>query len=96
MQEIIPNLCTWLIGICLFVTIIYWITSSAVESSKLAREVRDLKQMMQQILNDQQNPVNDPVNNPLNNSMIKEFVYCTECSTKLSSKEHTCASCKQY
>lgn len=87
MQEVVLVLCTGLIAICLCVTIIYWVTSSAIESSKLAREVQELKQLMQQLLNEQKNPayVSEP---------FRE--YCQACASKLSPEDFECPVCAQH
>lgn len=87
MYEIVLVVSTWLIGACICGTVIYWITSSAIESSKLAREVQELKQMLQQLLNDQQNPANQS----------EQFVeYCPACSSRLSPTDLECPTCTQY
>lgn len=58
-------LLTWLVGICLLVMLIYWIVSSAIDSSKLASEINELKQLVQQLANDKGNPANKELTNAL-------------------------------
>jgi hypothetical protein len=88
-QQFIVVLSMWLIGISVCATLVYWMTSSAIESSKLAKEVQELRQMVQQLLNDKHNPV-------YIDAAEKEKVHvgkCPLCSTQLYAKHNQCPVC---
>ncbi|GIP14798.1 hypothetical protein J40TS1_04400 [Paenibacillus montaniterrae] len=89
MQEFIFLLSMWLIGISVCAIIIYWMTSSAIESSKLAREVQEMKQMMQQLLNDKHNPVYIDASE----SEPRGVAYCPSCSSEIPSMNRQCPVC---
>lgn len=59
MWDIAISLLTWLIGLCLVIMLVYWIVSSALDSSKLATEVSELKQLVQQLINDKNHPASN-------------------------------------
>lgn len=89
MQQYLVVLSMWLIGISVSATLVYWMTSSAIESSKLAKEVHELKRMMQQLLNEQR----DPIYQDTTRSEIARVRYCPLCSAQLYSTSSHCPVC---
>lgn len=66
--------------------IVYWIVTSAVESSKLANEVNELKQLVQQLVNDKKLAASDGQLLTVQNqaelekcASCKSVLVCTDC-----------------
>ncbi|URN93725.1 MAG: hypothetical protein NAG76_18125 [Candidatus Pristimantibacillus lignocellulolyticus] len=90
MLEITLSLLTWLVGLGLVIMLMYWIVSSAIDSSKLTIEVNQLKQLVQQLINDRDNPAN-----MTNNGQIElQTEQCPACGTTISPQTTSCPECE--
>jgi len=90
MWEIAVSLLTWLVGLCLVIMLIYWIVTSALDSSKLATEVSELKQLVQQLINDRDNPANTT-----RQGMFELHTeQCPACGASISTEATTCTECE--
>ncbi|MCR8656436.1 hypothetical protein [Paenibacillus endoradicis] len=89
MWEIAISLLTWLVGLCLVIMLVYWIVSSAIDSSKLTTEVNELKQLVQQLINDRENPANTT-----RQGQIEIFTdQCPACGASISEETTSCPEC---
>ncbi|HIW32532.1 MAG TPA: hypothetical protein IAA29_07085 [Candidatus Paenibacillus intestinavium] len=92
MWEIAIILLTWFVGISLVIMLVYWIVSSALESSKLATEVNELKQLVQQLINDRENPASNDASTRQVQSEVNRG-QCPACGAELALETTNCPGC---
>lgn len=89
-MDVVLVLITWLVGIGLCVMLMYWIVTSAIDSSKLTNEINELKQLVQQLVNDKENPayIHSSLSNQLNDKWL-----CPDCNKEFNMDNHICTHC---
>jgi len=90
MWEIAIVLLTWLVGLSLVIMLMYWIVSSAIDSSKLVTEVNELKQLVQQLINDRDNPAHTTRNGQIE----LQTEQCPSCGASISTETNSCPECE--
>ena len=89
----------WLISVLISIVVLYWIISSAINSSELARDMREIKELLKkQNANAQEVSMNKSARsikqaNDSDNSDEPFLEECPACGEQVLSTDPTCRSC---
>ncbi|MBU5443586.1 zinc ribbon domain-containing protein [Paenibacillus sp. MSJ-34] len=80
----------WLIGVFVFFAILYQVIQSAIDQSKMARNIQDIRDMLHQRKNERAEAVKQ-ASALANESII--FEECPGCGRKVKRDERICPEC---
>jgi hypothetical protein len=91
----------WLIGSIISIMILYWIIISAINSSKMARDINELKEILMNqysikpVEYEQNTEIIDHDNHSQSNGVRNEIIQeeCPACGGKVLSIDQVCRSC---